>query len=83
MRDDVARALGLARAMILLAVMLGGLMLFLWVAAPGFSGGQPWFEAPLRWAGWAVYVLGLAWMVRIYRSRTETSREYWRYRSQR
>jgi hypothetical protein len=80
MRDDVRRALGLARAMILLAVMLGGLMLFLWVAAPGFSGGQPWFEAPLRWAGLAGYLFGIAWMIRIYRSRPETSRSTWRSR---
>jgi hypothetical protein len=87
MREDVARAQGLARAMITLAVFLGVLMVFLWIATPGSIGGmfyQPtWLERALPSIGWAAYLVGLAWMTRIYRSRPETSRTDWRYRSER
>jgi hypothetical protein len=85
MREDVARAQETARAMIALALFLGGLLFFLWIAAPGFSVGtfyEPtWQEIVLPWAGWVLYLTGLAWMIRIYRSRPETSETDWRYRS--
>jgi hypothetical protein len=73
--------------MITLAVFLGVLMVFLWIATPGSIGGmfyQPtWLERALPSIGWAAYLVGLAWMTRIYRSRPETSRTDWRYRSER
>jgi hypothetical protein len=86
MREDVARAQAAARSMIVIALLVGGLVLFLWVAAPGFSDGgfaQQWYEPVLPWAGWALYLVGLAWMVRIYRSRPVSSKAEWRYRNER
>jgi hypothetical protein len=87
MRDDVQRARALARALIMLALVLGGLVLFVWFAAPGPRGGMfyepSWRELAVPWLGWAAYLVGLGWMVRIYRSRPETSKADWRYRSDR
>jgi hypothetical protein len=87
MRADVARAQAAARSMIAIALLFGGLVLFLWFAAPGFSSGMfyepTWQEIALPWVGWVLYLFGLAWMIRIYRSRAETSKADWRYRSER
>ena len=86
MREDVRRARETARAMIFLVVLIVPLTLFLWIAQPGHMGGDmfddpPWYEAVLPWAGWAVYLSGLAWMIRIYRtSHLEPDTSSWRYR---
>jgi hypothetical protein len=86
MREDVARAQETARAMIAIVLLFGGLVFFLWIAAPGFSSGMfyepTWHEIALPWVGWVLYLVGLGWMIRIYRSRPETSRADWRYRSE-
>ena len=84
MREDVRRARETARALIFLVALLGSLTLFLSQPA-GFSGGMfdepPWYEIVLPWAGWAVYLSGLAWMIRIYRtSHLEPDTSSWRYR---
>ena len=43
--------------------------------------GEPWYVTALPWLGWAVYAVGLAWMVRIYRlSHREPETSFWRYR---
>jgi hypothetical protein len=57
---------------------------FLIIAAPGFSGGSMW-EPPLwyrlyPWAGVAAYLVGLGWMIRIYRTDPEAADNPWRYR---
>ena len=83
---DVEAARGTARAMLMLVILLGALALFLWLAAPGFSGGgmmyePPWYEVALPWAGPAIYLIGLGWMIRIYRANPEPDETTWRYRS--
>jgi hypothetical protein len=74
-----------ARYMIAFAVLLPLVVLFAWVAEPGFSRGMlyepPWYAAVLPWAGAIGYLVGLGWMVRIYRrSHLEPDTSYWRYR---
>ena len=54
------------------------------VAAPGTMGGSTW-EPPLwsrlfPWAGVAAYLVGLGWMIRIYRADPEAADSPWRYR---
>ena len=66
-----------------LAIGIGAILFaaLLYVAKPGFMGAPPtqWWEAPLFWAGFLVPLVGLAWMIRIFRGpRDEPSR--WRYR---
>ncbi len=58
---------------------------FLFVAAPPHS--HPMFERePLLiqslvvWAGVAMFIVGLVWMIRIYRADPEAGESAWRYR---
>ena len=87
MREDVRRARTLAQMMLVLAVAMAFLALFLWIAAPGgpspMSYEPPWHQPALPMAGAAMYLIGLTWMIRIYRrSHLEPDASYWRYRSQ-
>ena len=71
------------RAMIMVALVLATPPLFLWIAAPGFRGGgigasEP---PPIELVGVAMYVIGLTWMVRIYRGQSESVHGAWRYRN--
>jgi hypothetical protein len=73
----------IARAMIALAIGWGLGVLFLWVAQPGFMGGgwyAPWYVSVLPIVGIVSYVVGLGWMVRIYRASLEPGERAWRYR---
>ena len=84
MRDDVREARELGRLMIGWVLMVPILAVFLWFAQPGFMGGgwaEPWYVTVLPWAAWAVYLIGLAWMIRIHRnSHLEPETSSWRYR---
>jgi hypothetical protein len=84
MREDVARAQAKARAMIWLGVMATLLNAFHWVATPGPRGGmfyEPlWLEVWLGPMGIVGQMVALGWMIRIYRSRPESSDATWRYR---
>jgi NADH:ubiquinone oxidoreductase subunit K len=82
MTPDVERARRKARTLIGLAIGFGLATLYIVVTAPG------WFE-PMFMSLWAValpvvavasYSIGLGWMLRIYRARTEPGERTWRYR---
>ena len=71
-----------ARALIGLAIGFGLATLFIVVTGPG------WFD-PMFMSWWAIalpvvavasYFIGLGWMLRIYRARTEPGERTWRYR---
>jgi hypothetical protein len=70
----------------ILAIVVGldAVVAFLFITAPP-SG--PLYEAPPSVVGWlvpavgvAVHVIGLAWMIRIYRSDPEAHPSFWRFR---
>jgi cytochrome bd-type quinol oxidase subunit 2 len=73
-----------ARNMILSAVIVVGFGGFLWIAAPNSIGGS-WVR-PMPWslilpaAGLLGIVIGLVWMIRIYRANPEPDPKAWRYR---
>ena len=74
--------------MVVFALAMAPLMLFLWVGAPGgptpmFEPSpifEPWYVEALTWAGAAGYLVGLGWMIRIYRANPEPGERTWRYR---
>jgi hypothetical protein len=84
MRPEVREARRLARAEIGAALVWPLLIGFLWVASPGFTGRslyRPWYGDAPFWIACAMYALGLAWMIRIYRtSHVEPETSSWRYR---
>ena len=78
----------IARLMIVIAivlpVMLGALVLS---ASPTTMGGGPWMGPPdptlpaiILGVGIVAYFVGLAWMVRIYRTDPEAHESFWRSR---
>jgi hypothetical protein len=82
MVHDGQRGRRRARALIGLAIGFGLATLYIVVTAPG------WFE-PMFMSLWAIalpvvavasYFIGLGWMLRIYRARTEPGERTWRYR---
>ena len=81
-RLDQARTL----AHVELAVAFGAPLFaaFLWVAAPGsFEGGfyrEPLLVSLLPWLGVIGVVVGIVWMIRIYRADAEPIETTWRYR---
>jgi hypothetical protein len=88
-RDErVKAARWLARAELLVGFASVLLFAFLFLAAPWFTGGagpsESWIlrQAPTALAvvGIMGVVLGLVWMVRIYRADPEPSERYWRFR---
>jgi len=85
MRKDVREARALGRQMIGAALALALLVGFLWVASPGGIEGisyePPWYAGLVPLAAVGLYVTGLAWMIRIYRtSHLEPDPSSWRYR---
>jgi hypothetical protein len=81
-RLDRARTLG--RFELFVAFTAMPLALFLLVAAPGHMGGGMFAEPTLMeslmpWAGAAVYVFSVAWMIRIHRANPEAGERSWRY----
>lgn len=73
--------------MIALAFVAGILLpAFLFVAAPGshepMFGWSPWYHAAPA-VGFVGNIVGLAWMVRIYRAEAEPDQHAWRYRAKR
>jgi hypothetical protein len=88
MREDVRIARRIARSLIVFAALLVGLVLFLWIAAPG-SPGVPMFQPRILGltydvafgiAGLAGMFAGLGWMIRICRADPEPDTRTWRYR---
>ena len=86
MREDIRAARLLGRQMIEAALALPLLAGFLWVATPGgpspmFAPEPPWYAAAVPWLAVGLYLVGLAWMVRIHRtSHLESERSSWRDR---
>ena len=84
-RRDIAAARRLARSMLAAAIALPFFVVLLWVMQPGGTqpmfNEPPWYQVALPWAGAADYLLGLVWMVRIYRANLEPGETTWRYRS--
>ena len=82
--EDALAGRWMARHLLAIAVALPFLVLIAWVMQPGSISGMydpPWYLAALPWAGAAGYLLGLAWMIRIYRADPEPGERTWRYRS--
>ena len=82
--DRGRRGREIAGQMIALAVLLDVMVLFLWVAMPGYGGGfgpvDPWPSMAPLVAGLLMHAFGLVWMVRIYRADAEPVQDTWRYR---
>ena len=84
MTDEVREARRLARVEIGSALSFPVLIAFLWITAPGFPGHSPYrplyADAPV-WIAVVIYAIGLAWMLRIYRtSHLEPEPTGWRSR---
>lgn len=83
-RWDGLTGRAVARYMIAFAALLPLVVLFAWVAEPGFSRGMlyepSWYEVAMPWAGAIGYLVGLGWMIRIYRADPEPEEPTWRYR---
>jgi hypothetical protein len=84
-RWDGLTGKAVARNMIIFAVLLPFAVLVAWAAQPGWIGGgmlyEPrWYEVALPWAGAIGYLVGLGWMIRIYRADPEPHQPSWRYR---
>jgi hypothetical protein len=85
-RWDGLTGRAVARAMIVFAALVPLAVLIALVAQPGHIGGgmlyEPqWYEVALPWAGAIGYLVGLGWMICIYRrSHIEPDTSYWRYR---
>jgi hypothetical protein len=84
MREEVQAARRNARGMIGVALTVPFFAVFLWVASPGGFGsisyGPIWSEVLPQLVAVAVYLTGLAWMMRIYRtSLLEPETSSWRY----
>jgi hypothetical protein len=73
--------------MIAMAVIAIAGTAFLIVSAPRFMGGDPMEGSPWRYAHLVVagvgIIVGLVWMIRIYRADPEPDQHAWRYRAKR
>lgn len=82
-RRRMARAHTLIRAELTIAIAAPLALGFMYVAAPGFSGGmrEPWLlEQLLPWASIGGLIIGLIWMIRLSRPDPEAGERTWRYR---
>lgn len=72
----------IARRELAFAVLLIVAAAFVWVASPvGFSPMfTPWWHDWLAPAGLIGVLIGLVWMIRIYRADPEPDQRAWRYR---
>jgi hypothetical protein len=80
----LARARRLARVELAVAFGVSLFAGFLWVASPGMGGGF-YLEPPLLvrlipWVWIIGVVVGIVWMIRIYRADPEPVETTWRYR---
>lgn len=85
MREDVRAARRDARQLIGLALLVPLFVAFMGIASPGFIDpmwyGAGWLVLIPPAAAVAVYLFGLGWMIRIYRtSHLEPETSNWRYR---
>ena len=81
-RRRLRRAHILIRVELAIAVAAPLVAAFLYVAAPGFTGGtrEPWLiERLLPWAAVAGVIVGLAWMIRLARPEPEGGERTWRF----
>jgi hypothetical protein len=79
------RAHFLIRAELVIAFAAPVVAGFLWVAAPGSTGGGMFyepslFEMLLPWAGGIGVIVGIVWMLRLSRPDPEAGERSWRYR---
>jgi hypothetical protein len=83
-RADLPAARRNARALLIASIAMPVVVLLLWVMQPGYIGGmfeQPWYEVALPCGVGALgYLVGLGWMIRIYRADPEPDEPTWRYR---
>jgi hypothetical protein len=73
----------IAKAQLAFATMSLFAAAFLWVVAPGLTSpmfGYHFSVAVLPIAGFAGLIVGLVWMIRIYRASPEPDQQAWRYR---
>ncbi len=79
-RGQKGRAI--AKAELQIAAMLAAVMVFALVASPGymFQSVSRWWGPFLGPAPVAGFVIGFAWMIRIYRSMGVPDQAAWRYR---
>jgi hypothetical protein len=73
-----------ARWMLLVALVVDAFGVCLWIAAPNFIeaariGPPSTLESLVPVVGVAMNVVGLGWMVRIYRADPEAHSSFWRY----
>jgi hypothetical protein len=87
MREGVRAARVLGRQMIGAALVLPVLIGFLWIGAPAgiepMLYEPPWYAGVVPLVAAGLYLIGLAWMIRINRtSHLEPETSSWRYRDQ-
>jgi hypothetical protein len=91
MRPEVRQARETGRLMLAFALGVPFVGVFLWIATPGSMGDGLFtpevagieIETLLYLAAAAGYLVGLGWMIRIYRARPEDGERTWRYRARR
>jgi hypothetical protein len=80
-RSELQASRAFARGLLMVALALPVIVLIVLVLRPGTIGHEPWYLTALPWAGGLGYLVGLAWMIRIYRADPEAGATTWRYRS--
>ena len=87
-RVDLLPARRMARALLIAAIAMPAVVGVWWILQPfvmdmmsGVPSEPPWYEVALPWAGAAGYLIGLGWMIRIYRADPEPDEPTWRYRT--
>jgi hypothetical protein len=77
-RVDLPTARRNARTLLIASIAMP--VVLLWVLQP-VIGGVQWYEVALPCVGALGYLVGLGWMIRIYRADPEPDEPTWRYRS--
>jgi hypothetical protein len=85
---DLLPARRMARALLIAAIAMPAVVGVWWILEPfvmdvmsGVPAEPRWYEVALPWAGAAGYLIGLGWMIRIYRADPEPGERTWRYRT--
>ena len=81
MHEDLREARRIARILVTGGIGYIVASAFLWLARPGFFGGDPGMHLVLDTASFGSMLFGLGWMIRIYRADPEPDEPTWRYRS--
>ena len=69
------------RAEFAAAIAVPAFVAFLVLASPNYMYEQPsLLDSWVAWVGIGIYLLGFAWMVRIYRADPEAHMSFWRSR---